>query len=61
MRPADQSLSSQVALTEKEIIEQALFANNYSKTKTAQSLGISRVTLYNKLKKYDVCAIGRMS
>ena len=52
--PAEQSLSRQVALTEKEIIEQALLENNYSKTRTAESLGISRVTLYNKLKKYDV-------
>jgi two-component system, NtrC family, response regulator AtoC len=48
------SLSDQVAMTEKEIIEQALLQNNFSKTRTAQSLGISRVTLYNKLKKYDV-------
>ena len=53
-RMTDQSLSGQVALTEKEIIEQALFQNNYSKTKTAQALGISRVTLYNKLKKYKM-------
>lgn len=51
---ADQSLSTQVALTEKEIIEQALFQNNNSKTRTAQALGISRVTLYNKLKKHDM-------
>jgi DNA-binding NtrC family response regulator len=52
--PVEQSLSRQVALTEKEIIEQALLENNYSKTRTAEALGISRVTLYNKLKKYDV-------
>ena len=52
--PAEQTLSRQVALTEKEIIEQALLENNYSKTRTAEALGISRVTLYNKLKKYDV-------
>lgn len=52
--PAEQSLSRQVAHTEKEIIEQTLLENNHSKTKTAQALGISRVTLYNKLKKYDV-------
>jgi DNA-binding NtrC family response regulator len=48
------SLSDQVAMTEKEIIEQALLQNSFSKTRTAQALGISRVTLYNKLKKYDV-------
>ncbi len=48
-----QSLNRQIALTEQEIIEQTLFQNNYSKTKTAKSLGISRVTLYNKMKKYE--------
>lgn len=46
------SLERQVSLTEKEIIEQALFKNNFSRTKTARDLGISRVTLYNKMKKY---------
>jgi DNA-binding NtrC family response regulator len=50
----DASLSDQVAMTEKEIIEQALLQNSFSKTRTARALGISRVTLYNKLKKYDV-------
>ncbi|MCA9076186.1 MAG: sigma-54-dependent Fis family transcriptional regulator [Planctomycetaceae bacterium] len=49
-----QSLGRQIALTEKEIIEQALFQNNYSKTKTAKALGISRVTLYNKMKKFEM-------
>ncbi len=49
-----QSLERQVALTEKEIIEQALFKNNFSRTRTAVDLGISRVTLYNKMKKYEM-------
>ncbi|MFG0334911.1 MAG: sigma 54-interacting transcriptional regulator [Maioricimonas sp. JB049] len=55
-RPITQnrSLEHQVALTEKEIIEQALFKNNFSRTNTARDLGISRVTLYNKMKKYDM-------
>lgn len=48
------SLGQQVALSEREIIEQALFKNNYSRTSTAKSLGISRVTLYNKMKKYGM-------
>jgi DNA-binding NtrC family response regulator len=48
------SLERQVALTEKEIIEQALFKNNFSRTRTAKDLGISRVTLYNKMKKYEM-------
>lgn len=50
----DKSLEKQVSLTEKEVIEQTLFKNNFSRTKTAKDLGISRVTLYNKMKKYDM-------
>jgi DNA-binding NtrC family response regulator len=54
-KPADDnSLENQIALTEKEIIEQALFRNNFSRTNTARDLGISRVTLYNKMKKYTM-------
>lgn len=52
--PIDHTLGQQVALSEKEIIEQALFKNGFSRTKTARELGISRVTLYNKMKKYDM-------
>jgi len=51
--PGD-SLERQVSLTEKEIIEQALFKNNFSRTRTAKDLGVSRVTLYNKMKKYEM-------
>lgn len=50
----DHSLEQQVSLSEKEIIEQALFKNNFSRTNTAKELGISRVALYNKMKKYDM-------
>ncbi len=48
------TLGQQIALTEKDIIEQALFKNNFSRTHTAKDLGISRVTLYNKMKKYGM-------
>jgi len=51
---AQSHLGRQIATTEREIIEQALFSNNFSRTKTAQNLGISRVTLYNKMKKYGM-------
>ena len=47
-------LGRQIAVTERDIIEQALFKNNYSRTNTAKELGISRVTLYNKMKKYGM-------
>lgn len=50
----DPTLGQQIALTEKEIIEQALFRNNFSRTQTARDLGISRVTLYNKMRKYEM-------
>ncbi len=50
----NQSLERQVALSEREIIEQALLKNNFSRTRTAVDLGISRVTLYNKMKKYEM-------
>ncbi|MBI5759811.1 MAG: sigma-54-dependent Fis family transcriptional regulator [Planctomycetales bacterium] len=47
-------LGQRIAVSEREIIEEALFKNNYSRTNTAKSLGISRVTLYNKMKKYGM-------
>jgi DNA-binding NtrC family response regulator len=50
----DFTLGGQIALNEKEIIEQTLFKNTFSRTKTAKELGISRVTLYNKMKKYGL-------
>jgi len=50
----EKSLVSQVALTERDIIEKALQNHNFSRTKTAKHLGISRVTLYNKMKKYGI-------
>jgi len=53
-KPAENSLGRQIAMTEQEIIEQALFRNNFSRTNTARQLGISRVTLYNKMKKYGM-------
>jgi len=48
------TLAQQRALTEREVIEQTLFKNSYSRTNTAKALGISRVTLYNKMKKYGM-------
>ena len=48
------TLGNQIALNEKEIIEQTLFKNSFSRTKTAKELGVSRVTLYNKMKKYGL-------
>ena len=48
------TLNRQISLTERDIIEQTLLKNNFSRTNTAKELGISRVTLYNKMKKYGM-------
>ena len=48
------TLENRIEITEKEIIEQALLDNSFSRTQTARQLGISRVTLYNKMKKYGM-------
>lgn len=53
-RTDESTLGQQIALTERDIIEHALFKNNFSRTNTAKDLGISRVTLYNKMKKYGM-------
>jgi len=52
--PPAESLERQVAYTEQDIIEHALLRNSHSRTQTAKDLGISRVTLYNKMKKYGI-------
>lgn len=49
-------LAREVALTERESIEQMLERHKYNRAAAARALGISRVTLYNKLRKYHVDA-----
>ena len=41
-------------LTERSAIVRALASNNNSRSRTANALGISRVTLYKKMKKYGL-------
>ena len=55
-KPQEQvlELHQQVASTEKEFIEQTLIRNNYNRTRSAKELGVSRVTLYNKMKRYGL-------
>ena len=48
------TLGGQIETTEREIIRKTLVVNNQSRTKTAKQLGISRVTLYNKMRKYSL-------
>jgi transcriptional regulator with PAS, ATPase and Fis domain len=48
------TLESRVDHVEQRIIEEALRRHNNHRTATARELGISRVTLYNKMKKFGM-------
>jgi DNA-binding NtrC family response regulator len=52
------TLESRMEEIERRIIEESLQRNNYHRTATAQELGISRVTLYNKMKRLDIANLG---
>ncbi len=54
--PADESLLSSRENMERAVIQRALQANGFSRTRAARALGISRVTLYKKMKKYGLTA-----
>jgi transcriptional regulator with PAS, ATPase and Fis domain len=43
-----------VAITEQELLARALEQHGHNRTATAKALGISRVGLYKKLKKYGI-------
>lgn len=49
-----ESLHHQRDLIERNVIHRALVTNGFSRTRAADSLGISRVTLYKKMKKYGL-------
>ena len=42
---------------ERDIIQRALATHSYSRARAANSLGISRVTLYKKMKKYNLMGV----
>lgn len=48
------SLEARVDCLERKIIEDCLLRNNHRRKETAAELGISRVTLYNKMKKFGL-------
>jgi DNA-binding NtrC family response regulator len=48
------SLEARVDVLERRIIEDCLQRNNYRRKETAAELRISRVTLYNKMKKFGM-------
>jgi transcriptional regulator with PAS, ATPase and Fis domain len=54
--PAAESLMHNREVLEKNFIQRALQNNGYSRARTADALGISRVTLYKKMKKYGLMA-----
>jgi len=48
------SLEARVDVLERRIIQDSLARNNHRRKETAAELGISRVTLYNKMKKFGL-------
>jgi len=48
------SLEARVDVLERRIIQDSLQRNNFRRKETAAELGISRVTLYNKMKKFGL-------
>lgn len=53
-RPPSWTLSQRVAESEKEMLEDALRAHNDNRTATAKALGLSRVGLYKKLRRFGL-------
>jgi DNA-binding NtrC family response regulator len=53
-KPAPKTLADRVDLLEQKIIESTLSRNRHHRKDTAAELGISRVTLYNKMKKFGM-------
>src|SRR5262249_38787770 len=52
--PAGESLRHSRQAVERSLIQRALANNDYNRTRAARALGISRVTLHKKLKKYGL-------
>ncbi|MCH2130974.1 MAG: sigma-54 dependent transcriptional regulator [Pirellulaceae bacterium] len=48
------TLGEQMDMLERRIIEDSLRRNKYSRKETSSELGIGRVTLYNKMKRFDL-------
>jgi len=49
-----ETLHEQRDVTERNVIQRALMSHGFSRTRAADALGISRVTLYKKMKKYGL-------
>ena len=55
--PGGDTLHHQRDVTERNVIQRALATHGYSRARAADALGISRVTLYKKMKKYGLMTI----
>jgi transcriptional regulator with PAS, ATPase and Fis domain len=55
--PAATTLCQNRELAEREIIKSALMDNHYNRVRAASALGVSRVTLYKKIKKYGLLEV----
>ncbi len=51
---AGRTLEDRVDELERHVIEDCLVRNGHRRKETAEELGISRVTLYNKMKKFGL-------
>ena len=54
LKAPDGSIAALVSQFEKQIIEQVLAENAWQRAKTAKALVISRMTLFNKMRKYGI-------
>ncbi len=54
MDPSVNYIKNSSMLVEKELIHSEMLKNKWNQTRVATKLGISRRTLYNKLKKYNI-------
>jgi DNA-binding NtrC family response regulator len=52
--PRSPTLEARVDQFERQIIAETLVRHNFRRKETAAELGISRVTLYNKMKKFGL-------
>lgn len=56
-RTTGDSLAQSREAVERSVIQRTLISCGYSRARAASALGISRVTLYKKMKKYDLMAV----
>lgn len=54
LRPAFTPLTIRSAVTEKDLIVETLWRHGFHRTRAADALGISRKTLYNKMRRYGL-------